>query len=555
MESHPFKPLAWTAFCGIITLTILLAITVAQTTEPLTTSPPSEAKKAGTIDKDSANTLNTALPDSTAIAVEMQRHFNELRRELLDDRARVVDWWLFATGIVLTFFGIVVAIVGIVGFRRFREIESEARNSIETVTELKKAAKHHLEEIERIREKSDEIVRSMNAQIVADDPDGARQAVDNIQNNPDATLIDKAIAHAVFLQRQGKTDDAIEKWRAVAHIAEETDNDLAARAWFSVGYLIGNEDLESSISAYDHAIRLKPLFAEAFYNMGNANSALGRQDEAIADYGNAINLRPNFVEAYINRGSVKRKLKRHEEAIVDYDEAIRLKPDLAEGYYNLGVSKRALGRNEEAILDYSEAIRLNPDFAAAYYNSGIARGAMKQYDKAVADFNQAIRLRPDDARAQYNRGIANGALERYEEAIKDYDEAIRISPDFAAAYINRGSAKSTLKRYEEAIADFNEAVRLRPDSAQSYYNRGISNQMLHRHHKAVADYDEAVRLKPDYGEAYGNRGVSKAALGLKSDARTDLETALEVARNAGNENLAAQAEKSLRDLDLSAEAS
>ena len=515
MKSHPFKPLAWTAFCGIITLTILLAITVAQTTEPLTTSPPSEAKKAGTIDKDSANTLNTALPDSTAIAVEMQRHFNELRRELLDDRARVVDWWLFATGIVLTFFGIVVAIVGIVGFRRFREIENEAKKSIQIVTDLEKAAKRHLEEIEKTREKSHEIAQRMNAKLVADDPDGVGQAVKNVQNNPNASLIDKAVADTVLLQRQGNREDAIEKWRAIAHIAEDADAFLAARAWFSVGYLLPKERHEEAILANDLAIRLKPDYAEAYHNRGVAKESLGQYVDAIADCDEAIRLKPNIAEAYTNRGNAKGKLGRHKEAIADYDEAIRLKPDVAEAYHNRGVAKESLARHEDAITDYDKAIRLKPDIVEAYNN----------------------------------RGNAKGKLGRHKEAIADYDEAIRLKPDYAEAYNNRGIDRTTLGCREQAIADYDEAIRLKPDLAEAYYNRGNAKGELGRHDEVIEDYDEAVRLKSDYTEALLKRGAYKVQFGLKNEARSDFQFALEHARNAGNADLAIVAEKLLHDLD------
>ena len=58
-----------------------------------------------------------------------------------------------------------------------------------------------------------------------------------------------------------------------------------------------------------------------------------------------------------------------------------------------------------------------------------------------------------------------------------------------------------------------------------------------------------ARLKPDFAAAYNNRGKAKAVLGLKDEARKDFETALELAQKAGNANIVAQAEQSLRGLD------
>ena len=124
----------------------------------------------------------------------------------------------------------------------------------------------------------------MNAQTVTDDPDDsgeANQAVKDVLRNPGASLIARAIANAISLQKRGKRDDAIEKWRAVAHVAEESDNDLAARAWFSVGYLRWDKNPEDCIFAYDQAIRLNPDYAAAYTNRGIEKHKLGRNEAAL----------------------------------------------------------------------------------------------------------------------------------------------------------------------------------------------------------------------------------------------------------------------------------
>ena len=259
-------------------------IAFAQTTEPTIESAPAPAKPTAanaspTSDKNGADkgrSVQTNAPAKPATPApseaDTQRRFNELRRELLDDRADTIDWWLVAITIVLGFLAFVSVVLGYVGFRQFQKIEAEAKNSVEAVTKLAEDAKRHVEEIERNRDRSAEVVRGMSAQNAADDPEEAEQAVANVRQNPKASLMDKAIARAVSLQQQGRRDEAIEKWRAVAHVAEESDNDLAARAWFSVGYLVQDESPEAGISAYDRAIRLKPDLAEAYNNRGNTKA-------------------------------------------------------------------------------------------------------------------------------------------------------------------------------------------------------------------------------------------------------------------------------------------
>ena len=290
-------------------------------------------------------------------------------------------------------------------------------------------------------------IRVISAEIADNNPDKASQAARVVAENPQASLIDKAIARAVSLQQEGRRSDAIEKWRAIAYVAEENDNAIAARAWFSVGYLTPDENPEDCIFANDQAIHLNPDYAAAYNNRGYAKDDLGR----------------------------------HDAALIDYDEAIRLKPDVAEVYNNRGCAKKALGRRDDALADYDEAIRLKPDYAEAYKN----------------------------------RGSTKGELGRYNDALADYDEAIRLKPDYATAYNDRGGVKKALGRHDDALADYNKAIRLMPELALAYINRGIV----------------------------------KNALGLKDEARKDFEAALELARNAGNAKILAQAEQSLRSLD------
>ena len=363
-----------------------------------------------------------------AIEIEIQRRFNEIEKERLDDRADTIDWWLAAVAIVLTFFGIVVAIAGLFGFRKFQQIEKEALGSAAEGKRHVEEARKLVEEIKGHRDESQTIIRNMTAENFAemdkDDPEKARRAAEEVRENPRASLMDRAVAAALFLQKEGRKDEAVEKWRGIAKVAEGDDDDLAARAWFSIGYLFQEKGKPGeAIAAYDESIRLKPDLAEAYNNRGVAKKDLGQREAAIADYDEAIRLKPNDAEAYNNRGNAKNNLGQREAAIADYDEALRLKPDYAEAFNNRGNAKKDLGQREAAIADHDEAIRLKPNNAEAYNNRGNAKGDLGQHEAAIADYDEAIRLKPDYATAYYNRGVASVGLDNKDAARRDFGKA------------------------------------------------------------------------------------------------------------------------------------
>ncbi len=114
--------------------------------------------------------------------------------------------------------------------------------------------------------------------------------------------------------------------------------------------------------------------------------------KAIADYNEAIRIKPDFAEAYNNRGDAKSALEDKQSAIADYNEAIRLNPDFAEAYYNRGSAKNNLGDKQGAIADYNQAICFKPDYANAYYNRGLIKKERGKKQEALADFRKAAEL-------------------------------------------------------------------------------------------------------------------------------------------------------------------
>ncbi len=394
-----------------------------------TATPPAAETQAGSDEPGHEQPEATPDNSSTAAAADSEslQLENRLRRELLDDRARTLDWWLAATAIFLTLFGIVVAIVGYVAFGKVRQYEAEARKSMDMSEQSARKAREFVKKTQESSEEVASLRANMNTEVAGGATTKAEEAAQDVQKAPEASLGGLAVAAAISLQRQGRIVDAIRKWQSIADIAEGNDKELGARAWFSVGYLRGEKsEFEAAVNAYDKVIELKPDFALAYSNRGKAKSVLGR----------------------------------HEAALADYDEAIRLKPDYADAYYSRGNAKSALGRHEAAFTDYNEAIRLKPDFAVAYNSRGIEKSARGRHEAAIADYGEAIRLKPDNAEAYNNRGVAKSALSRHEAAIADYDEAIRLKEDFALAYNNRGKENAMLGRVDAARRDYEAALVL-----------------------------------------------------------------------------------------------
>lgn len=187
--------------------------------------------------------------NEAATAVEWERRFNELRRELLAGRTKLVDWWLTAIAIFLTVLGVIAVFAGYVSFRRFREIETEARQNVDKSKQHAEEAQSLVEEIRAELDKAKSQRRHLDQLVagasIAGAPRKAAEAAGSVQTLPADSPINRDVTDARALEREGKIQEAIEKWRSIANMAEGTDNDLAVHAWLSVADLLragGRED-------------------------------------------------------------------------------------------------------------------------------------------------------------------------------------------------------------------------------------------------------------------------------------------------------------------------
>ena len=144
------------------------------------------------------------------------------------------------------------------------------------------------------------------------------------------------------------------------------------------------EHLQSIINLYTQGLLQQALsessqMLERFpnsivlYNIaGASNAGLMQFDDAIDIYKQALKIKPDYAEAYYNMGIALKDKGDPEAAIDSYKQALKIKPDYAEAYYNMGNVLKDKGNPESAIDCYKQALKIQPDYAEAYNNMGVA---------------------------------------------------------------------------------------------------------------------------------------------------------------------------------------
>jgi len=289
---------------------------------------------------------------------------------------------------------------------------------------------------------------------------------------------------------------------------------------------------------YRKALELNPENVKAHTDLGYILLAKGIYKEGMPHLSEAIKLDPNNADAYYNLGLAMLYQKKPDEAISYFSKAIQLKPDYADAHLNLGVALADQERFDEAIKHYSLALQVNPDYADAYYNLGEALSRQGKLDEAVRHYSRALQLRPDYADAYYGLGIAFVRQEKLDEAIMSWLEALGIKPDYAKAHYNLGVVLARQGKLDEAIKRYWMALQIEPDYANTHYNLGVIFARRQKHDKAVRHWLEVVRLDPNNIGVLVNLSVSYAKTGQFPKAVLYAEKALNLARAAGDEELA-----------------
>ena len=286
-----------------------------------------------------------------------------------------------------------------------------------------------------------------------------------------------------------------------------------------------NNQLQSIVNLYaqgqfqgalDKGSQLLDKFPYSFnlYNIiGATNKGLGKLDEAIKAYTKAISIKPDFADAYYNLGNALRDQGKLKKALEAYRKTISVKPTYFKAYGNIGFIFKDQGKLHEAIEAYTKALSINPDYAEAYNNMGLAFIEQGELKKAVEAYSKAISIKPNYTEAYNNMGNALRDQGELKKAVEAYTKALSINPDYAEAHNNMGNALKNQGKLKEAVKAYTKAISIKPDYAEAFSNMGNALLDQGKLKDATAAYSKAIALKPNFTEAYWNLSGTASNIG------------------------------------------
>ena len=136
--------------------------------------------------------------------------------------------------------------------------------------------------------------------------------------------------------------------------------------------LVLAHDLRGAENLYRQILMQQPADAQAHFRLGNIYIASSRYDAAIDAYRKAIALRPDYADAYGNLGNalaVRGDFLGGRKAVCL--TSIKLQPSVV-AFNNLGNVLRELGEIDESIEFYRQALAMNQEEPRSHWNLAIS---------------------------------------------------------------------------------------------------------------------------------------------------------------------------------------
>ncbi|MGH7472403.1 MAG: tetratricopeptide repeat protein, partial [Candidatus Methylomirabilales bacterium] len=190
----------------------------------------------------------------------------------------------------------------------------------------------------------------------------------------------------------------------------------------------GKGELDRAQEAFERALRLRPDYVEAHYDLARLQATRGAWDRAVAAFERVLELTPDFAQAYSELGLALVALGRSGEAITAFESALRWKPDDPFAMTDLAVSLQERGESHKARDLFEEALRIAPWMEEAYQgltgilvaagNLGEAEAVLLAGEKAVVDAGKRARL-------QLSIGFLRAEQGRLAEAMDWFQTSLR----------------------------------------------------------------------------------------------------------------------------------
>jgi len=153
--------------------------------------------------------------------------------------------------------------------------------------------------------------------------------------------------------------------------ADPADNPEWMR-WNNLGIaLLDQFQYQDSIEAFTEVIKLRPLYADAYTNVGLTETVWEKYASARTAIRKALSLDPGSARALYYDGLLQRRAGNTEAEIADFRKVVEKFPQSRDARRELGITYYQQNENQAALEQFEALQKIDPDDLSAHYNLSI----------------------------------------------------------------------------------------------------------------------------------------------------------------------------------------
>jgi len=202
-----------------------------------------------------------------------------------------------------------------------------------------------------------------------------------------------------------------------------------------------DNQIPQAAAALEESVRLDPLIAEAWSDLGMARKLSGNDSGALSAFRRAVGIDPEDAVAQYRLGAEYLRQDQPGAAVGPLQAAYKLNPEDQSTLNSLQTALRRAGKTAEADKIKAQLAEI-----------------LRKRDQFSQNALKAIRIN-NDGSALEKSGDLRAALEKYREALQLYPEHVGIRVNYAVALLRLG-------QWTEGLDELHEALNRDPNNAQ-----------------------------------------------------------------------------------------
>lgn len=302
------------------------------------------------------------------------------------------------------------------------------------------------------------------------------------------------------------------------------------------------ENIETSITLFQHAIKEDPAYAEAHAALARAywykyyaTKEPQWAEQAKVSVKAAEKLDSRLPQVQLAIGNLNLQTGLYPAALSAFQRILESDPKNVEAYVGLGSAYDSMGRMAEAEQAYRQAIQIQPACWSCFNAIGVFLNEHSRYAEAADAWRKITELTPDNVWGFMNVGASYFNMGQFEMAKTYFQRGLQIDPDNPDLYANIGTVSFFLGDFESDLSYTQKAIEIRPKKYQYWGNLADAYRMIPgktveanaAYKQAVLLAEEQLKVNPKDLDVLSSLALNYSRLGNGGQARKYLDQILQ----------------------------